>query len=236
MQQLRAGPPAQAKTGELRAAQERTHRWLMRSLKAKKSKKQCLVPICQGGSDRELREASARFISNLDLPVNAIGGVAVGESKQMIYEVAKWCTEILPEKKPRYLMGIGYPEDIAKVVSFGVDLFDCVLPTRLARHGVVWVKSSKGKKLEGLKYGYKQLDLNKAKFRRDLVPLSDSCTCPACISYAGSIAGGPACAGGFSRAYLHHLLREGETLGMRLLTAHNLKFVFTLIDDLKKKI
>ena len=251
-------PPAQAAVGELRAAQERTHRWLMRSLKVRKSRKQCLVPICQGGANRELREASARFISNVDLPVNAIGGVAVGESKEKIYEVAKWCTDILPDKKPRYLMGIGYPEDIAKVVSLGIDLFDCVLPTRLARHGVVWVKSPKGsgKKIEGLDYSYEQLDLNKAKFRQDFAPLSRFCSCPACISCVESTAGRPACiscarlqrcssfglaestacAGGFSRAYLHHLLREGEILGLRLLTAHNLKFVFALLDDLKRKI
>jgi len=216
--------PAQAGVGELRVAQERTHRWLMRSLRVRKSKKQCLVPICQGGANRKLREASAHFISNLGLPVNAIGGVAVGESKEKIYEVAKWCTDILPENRPRYLMGIGYPEDIVKVVSLGIDLFDCVLPTRLARHGVIWVKSkSSGKKLEGLDYRYEQLDLNKAKFRQDFAPLSRSCACPACIS-------------GFTRAYLHHLLREGEILGLRLLTAHNLKFVFTLLDDLKSKV
>jgi len=219
--------PADASKTDLEKATERTHRWLDRCINAKKRNDQALFPICQGGQFKDLRETSARYISNLDQPGNAIGGVSVGESKEKIYEVTDWCTDILPENKPRYLMGIGYPEDIAKVVALGVDMFDCVLPTRLARHGVVWVKKdsrdqnpdSKIIKLHGLNYSYEQIDLTKRKNISN-EPISDKCDCYACKNK-------------FSRFYIAHLIKENEPLGIHLTTIHNLRFTHKLVEDIK---
>lgn len=225
-------PPADAPKDDVLEAMQRTHRWLERCIKAHKRKDQALFPICQGGQFKDLREESAKLIGSLDLPGNAIGGVSVGEKKEKIYEVTNWCTDILPQEKPRYLMGIGYPEDICKVVKLGIDMFDCVLPTRLARHGVVWVKKklkTKSEKLKtnntiplvGLDYGYEQIDLSKAKnLSKD--PIDKSCECPACQ--------------GFSRIYLNHLLKEQEPLGIHLLTIHNLYFTHKLVNDIREKI
>ncbi len=215
--------PADATKNDVKEAMERTHRWLDRCIKAKRRSDQALFPICQGGQFKDLREISAQIISNLDMPGNAIGGVSVGEKKEKIYEVTSWCSEILPENKPRYLMGIGYPEDICKVIKLGIDMFDCVLPTRLARHGVVWIKSSKQNaiKLEGLDYGYEQIDLSKAKNISEK-PIEANCKCPSCQ--------------GFSRIYINHLLKEGEPLGIHLTTLHNLHFTHQLVKDITKAI
>jgi queuine tRNA-ribosyltransferase len=222
-------PPADAKKEDVRTAMERTHRWLVRCKNFKKREDQALFPICQGGQFRDLREESANFVKKLDLPGNAIGGVSVGEKKERIYEVTDWCTDLLPENKPRYLMGIGYPEDICEVVKRGVDMFDCVLPTRLARHGNVWVKKettsrNKNKKiipLVGVDYNYEQIDLSKSK-NLSLKPIDEKCPCPACQ--------------GFSRIYFNHLLKEQEPLGIHLLTIHNLYFTHQLVLDLKASI
>jgi len=196
-----------------RKSMQRSHRWLKGCVKAKKRKDQALFPICQGSIFKDLRGESAKEISSYDLPGFAIGGVSVGESKEKIYQVADWCTDILPEDKPRYLMGIGYPEDIIEVIKRGVDMFDCVLPTRLARHGVVWIGSQSN-------HGYVSLDLRKSKSRGDLKPLDPSCDCYTCKT-------------GFSRSYLKHLVSEREPLGIHLLTIHNLRFVFNLIENIK---
>ena len=221
-------PPADASKKDVTEALKRTHRWLERCMKAKSRNDQALFPICQGGQFKDLRKESAQFISSLDLPGNAIGGVSVGEKKEKIYEVTDWCTEILPENKPRYLMGIGYPEDICRVVKLGIDMFDCVLPTRLARHGVVWVKTrgqkpdTRSQKLEGLDYSYEQIDLSKAKnLSKD--PIDKECNCPICKQK-------------FSRIYINHLLKEGEPLGIHLTSVHNLYFTHNLVNDIKKKI
>jgi len=209
---------------KVRSSVQRTHRWLKRSIVAKKKKNQVLFPICQGGIFRELREESARFINNLDLPGNAIGGVSVGEGKKDIYAVASWCADILSEKKPRYLMGIGYPEDIVEVVRRGIDMFDCVLPTRLARHGVAWIKTNRSaRRLKPLDYGYESKDLLKSKSRSSEKPLDISCDCYTCKNR-------------FSLSYISHLIREREPLGIHLLTIHNLRFVFRLIEDIKSSI
>jgi queuine tRNA-ribosyltransferase len=205
-------------------AMKRTHRWLKRCIKAKKRDDQALFPICQGGQFKDLREISANFIKELDQPGNAIGGVSVGESKEKIYQVTDWCTDILPENKPRYLMGIGYPEDIARVIALGVDMFDCVLPTRLARHGVVWVKSNSKNsiKLHGLDYGYEQIDIKKRK-NINLKPLDGNCDCYTCKNK-------------FSKFYLAHLIKENEPLGIHLTTIHNLRFTHKLVEDIREKI
>jgi len=215
-------PPADCSKQELVKAVTRTHDWLLKALKAQTRKDQVLVPICQGGTDRGLREQSAKFINDLNQPINAIGGVSVGEKKKDIYEVTSWCTQILNEKKPRYLMGIGYPEDIVEVVKLGIDMFDCVLPTRLARHGVFWQKSKKteGIELEGLKYNYMQVDIKQSKWKEDFSPLDENCDCYACKK-------------GFSRSYLRHLIFENEVLGIHLLSTHNLRFLTRLTEDIK---
>lgn len=216
-------PPADATKPEVEKAVDKTHQWLKRCLEAKKKKNQALFPICQGGVYKDLRTKSAHYINELDLPGNAIGGVSVGESKEKIYKVTNWCTNILDEKKPRYLMGIGYPEDIAEVVSLGVDMFDCVLPTRLARHGLVWVKSGYGKKLKKMSFSYENIDLKKSKYKTDPKPLSDKCGCYTCKKR-------------FSRSYLRHLLLEREPLGIHLLSYHNLYFVHDLVQEIKSQI
>jgi queuine tRNA-ribosyltransferase len=208
---------------KVKSAMERTHRWLIRCVRAKKRRDQALFPICQGGTFKDLRIASAKFINDLDLPGNAIGGVSVGEPKAKIYKVADWCTDILTEGKPRYLMGIGYPEDIVEVVKRGIDMFDCVLPTRLARHRIAWVKSRRGIRLGGLGFGYEQIDLSKSKYQSDKQKLDESCDCYTCKT-------------GFSRSYLRHLMSENEPLGIHLMTIHNLRFVFNLVEKIKSSI
>ena len=224
--------PADASKDEVEEAMERTHRWLKRCISSKERTDQALFPICQGGQFKDLREVSANFVTRMDMPGNAIGGVSVGEKKEKIYEVTNWCTDILPENKPRYLMGIGYPEDICEVVRLGIDMFDCVLPTRLARHGNVWVKKKsriKNKEsgnrkiipLKGMDYNYEQVDLSKTK-NLSSDPIDKFCKCPACQ--------------GFSRIYLNHLLKEQEPLGIHLLTIHNLYFTHQLVKDIRQKI
>jgi queuine tRNA-ribosyltransferase len=217
--------PADISENALRQSVERTHRWLERCLAAKTRKDQALFPICQGGINKIIRKHSAKFIQKFNTPGYAIGGVSVGEPKEKIYEIAKYCAELLDENKPRYLMGIGYPEDIVSIVRHGIDMFDCVLPTRLARHGVVWVKdrSKTNKKLQGLDYGYKQVDLTKSKEKICLLPIDDECDCYACKNK-------------FSRSYIRHLISENEPLGIHLATVHNLKFIIDLVGDLKTAI
>lgn len=222
-------PPADSSYEKVEQAVLRTNEWLSRCIKAKKRTDQALFPICQGGTYKDLREASARHIASLDLPGNAIGGVSVGEKKDKIYEVTDWCTNVLPATKPRYLMGIGYPEDIARVISLGIDMFDCVLPTRLARHGVVWVKTAINqksktgtKKLHGLNYGYRQIDLTKKKNSAN-TPIDKTCDCYSCKT-------------GFSRDYIAHLIKENEPLGIHLTTIHNLRFTHNLVTDIKNLI
>jgi len=216
-------PPGDASRKDVEKAVSMTHIWLKRCIKSKKRKDQALFPICQGGIFRDLREKSAHYINNLNMPGNAIGGVSVGEAKEKIYEVADWCTDILDENKPRYLMGIGYPEDIVEVILRGIDMFDCVLPTRLARHGLSWVKSKKGKQLKNLEYSYENVDLKKSVFKEDMRPISDNCECYTCKK-------------GFPRSYLRHLIQENEPLGIHLVTEHNLYFVHSLVADLRSAI
>lgn len=220
-------PPASASRREVECAVERTHNWLEKCISAKTRNDQALFPICQGGIHKDLREKSARFIDGKDLPGNAIGGVSVGEDKKNIYEVVSWCTAVLSEKKPRYLMGIGYPEDIVEVVARGVDMFDCVLPTRLARHGIFWRFNKKGgrgtKQLSGLELFYEQANVKNSKYKNDFTVISSECQCKACQN-------------GFSLSYIRHLVSMNEPLGIHLLTCHNLEFVFSLIELVKKNI
>jgi len=219
-------PPATATRDEVEKAVARTFRWYKRCEKEnQKNFRRALVPICQGGKFKDLREKSCRFLNKTSAPILAIGGVSVGESKKDIYKVTKWCTGVLDKKRPKYLMGVGYPEDIAKSVKMGIDMFDCVLPTRLARHGTVWVKSKApgSKTIYGVDYKYRQINLLQSKYRLDRDTLDEKCRCKLCRER-------------FSKSYLRHLLKEREPLGIHLLTVHNLTFVFDLIADIKLKI
>lgn len=189
-------------------AMERTHRWAERCLKARKKKDQALFGIIQGGWYKRLREKSAQFIGSLDFDGFGIGG-SLGKTKSKIFEILDWTIPLLPEEKPRHLLGIGYLEDFERSIKRGVDLFDCVYPTRMARHGTALT-------LNG------NLDLRKSKFLHDKTRLDGKCSCSTCQNY--------------TRSYLAHLIRTHEITGSRLLTLHNLCFFKDFINTLRKKI
>jgi queuine tRNA-ribosyltransferase len=190
-------------------AMERTHRWAERSLVAHKRSDQALFGIVQGGIDLDLRTASAKFIAALPFPGIAIGGLSVGETKTEMHAVLELVTSLLPENKPRYLMGVGTPEDLINGVVRGVDIFDCVLPTRLARHNAAF--SSGGR-----------LNLMNAIYARDQRPIDESCNCYTCQT--------------FSRAYLRHLIAAKELLAGTLLSIHNLHALIDLMHILRSSI
>lgn len=187
-------PPYPATRQEVEGATDRTYRWLKRCIAAHSRPDQALFGIVQGGVYPDLRSRSANQLVDLDLPGYAIGGVSVGESGDLIAEIVKVTAPLLPAHKPRYLMGIGTYREMALAVSHGVDLFDCVIPTRLARHGTALV-------------GGERWNLKNARFREDFTPLDESCPCYTCQN--------------FSRAYLSHLVRAKEQLGHTLLAIHN---------------
>jgi queuine tRNA-ribosyltransferase len=193
-------PPAVDRS-ELAEAVRRTTVWASRQRSAPRAHGQLRFGITQGATDPELRRRSTEEIAELDFDGNAIGGLAIGESREAMFETTAWAAELLPADKPRYFMGIGDPEGILEVIERGIDMFDCVLPTRTARTGsaLTW---------EG------RLNLRNARFTRDPRPLDEGCPCPACTR--------------FSRAYLRHLVNQEELLGLRLLTLHNLRFVLDL--------
>ncbi len=188
-------PPYPCTNNDLEDSCQRTHHWLERSIKAHSKKDQALFGIVQGGCSMKLRMNSARIVSSFNLPGIAIGGVSVGEPISEMHRIIRHITPSLPENKPRYLMGIGSFREMAIAVANGIDLFDCVLPTRLGRHGSAIV-------------GGERWNLRNARFKNDHRPLDESCTCETCKSY--------------TRAYLHHLIRTNELLGLTLLSLHNL--------------
>jgi queuine tRNA-ribosyltransferase len=192
-----------------RAAMERTHAWLLRCMEAKKRPDQALFGIVQGGVDAQLREESARFVSALSLPGSAIGGLSVGESKHDMYQTLETVNSILPEDKPRYLMGVGTPQDLIEGVRRGVDIFDCVLPTRLARHNTAMTR-------------YSRLNLQNAHYTQDPYPIDSDCSCYTCQH--------------FSRAYLRHLINAKEMLAATLLSIHNLHTLINLAREMREAI
>jgi queuine tRNA-ribosyltransferase len=194
-------PPPSAERRELEAAVRRTTEWARRQRVAPRAPGQLRFAINQGGVDEELRRRSTEELLELDFDGNAIGGLALGEDRDAMFETTRWVAELLPGTKPRYFMGIGDPEGILEVVAAGVDMFDCVLPTRTARTGSALTWSGR-------------LNLRNAKFARDQGPLDEDCACPACTT--------------FTRAYIRHLVNQEELLGHRLLTLHNLRFVLDL--------
>lgn len=197
---------------------ERTTRWLKRciaemdrlnSLDDTINKEQMLFAINQGGIYKDLRIKHMKEIAELDLPGYAIGGLAVGEPAEVMYEIIENVEPFAPVNKPRYLMGVGTPVNILEAISRGVDIFDCVMPSRNARHGQVFT-------WEGVR------NLNNAKYELDENPIDTNCDCPVCQN--------------FSRAYIRHLLKSGEMLGMRLAVLHNLYFYNNLTEVIRKEL
>lgn len=204
-------------------AMERTHRWAIRCLKQHKKNvankndrrylRQMLFGIIQGGEYKNLRGQSAKFIVSLDFDGFGIGGSfgkSYGDSKKNIAKVLRWTIPLLPKEKPRHLLGIGYLDDMEIAIKNGVDLFDCVHPTRIARHGIAILGKNKS------------INLQKAIFLKDKKPLLTGCACPSCQNY--------------SRAYICHLFRAKEITAQRLLTMHNLWFFKQFIDKIREKV
>ena len=190
-------------------AMERTHQWAERCLAAKKRKDQALFGIVQGGIHPDLREISAKFISSLGFPGYAIGGLSVGESKQDMLRMIEVVNQVLPEEKPRYLMGLGTPYDLIEGIRRGVDMFDCVLPTRLARHHAAMTLSGR-------------MSVSRAEYKTDHSPIDETCTCYACQN--------------FSRAYIRHLINANEMLSSTLLSIHNVHTLVELSRNLRQHI
>ena len=189
---------------------ERTTRWLKRCIKAQQdTEKQALFGIMQGGMYRDLREESARQIVDLDLPGYAIGGLSVGEPKELMCEVLDYAVDFLPENKPRYLMGVGTPDYIFEGIQRGIDMFDCVLPTRIARNGTAMTSIGR-------------VNIKNAKYERDFEPLDRECDCYTCRNY--------------SKSYLRHLFKANEILSSILLSTHNLHFLVKMTKNIRKAI
>lgn len=194
---------------EVEAAVERTTRWAEECLKVHRRQDQAVFGIIQGGVFPDLRRRSAREITSLNFPGYGIGGLSVGEPKNMMYAILEELRPLLPEDKPRYLMGVGSPDCLLEGVKRGIDMFDCVLPTRIARNGTVL--TSRGK-----------LVVRNAVYARDFRPLDEECDCYTCRN--------------FTRAYIRHLIKANEILGLRLTTIHNLYFTFRLMDRIRQAI
>lgn len=190
-----------------KASLERTSRWAARCKAAHaRPDDQALFGIVQGSTFADLRRQSAAEIVALDLPGYAIGGLSVGEPKELMNEMLEVTVPLLPSDKPRYLMGVGSPEDLVEGVWRGIDMFDCVLPTRIARHGTVFVPDGK-------------MTVRNAEFARDFRPIQEGCDCYACQNY--------------SRAYIRHLLKAEEMLALRLCSIHNLRFLVRMMEEIR---
>ena len=203
-------PPYPAEYEYIKQSTERTSRWAERCLKAHaRPHDQALFAIVQGGMHKDLRIQSAKDLTSMDFPGYAIGGLSVGEPKNLMYEVLDYTVPELPADKPRYLMGVGSPDALVEGSIRGVDMFDCVLPTRIARNGTTM--TSEGR-----------LVVRNAKYAEDFGPLDPNCGCYTCQNY--------------SRAYIRHLLKADETFGIRLTTYHNLHFLLQLMRDVRQAI
>jgi queuine tRNA-ribosyltransferase len=194
-------PPPDISQRQLAEAVRRTTVWAERQRHAPRAEGQLRFGITQGGVDPELRRRSTEEIAALGFDGNAIGGLAIGEDRGAMFETTDWSAALLPADKPRYFMGIGDPEGILEVIEAGVDMFDCVLPTRTARTGSALTATGR-------------INLRNAKYARDQSPLEEGCDCPACTR--------------FTRAYIRHLVNQNELLGLRLLSLHNLRFLIQL--------
>jgi queuine tRNA-ribosyltransferase len=202
--------PYPAEREYVEASVLRTTRWAGRCKEAHKdTERQSLFGIMQGGMFKDLRRQSAEQITALDLPGYAIGGLSVGEPKDLMYEILDDCTEYLPKDRPRYLMGVGSPDALLEGILRGVDMFDCVLPTREARHGRAMTKNG-------------SVNLRNAAYTEDFGPLDETCDCYTCRN--------------FSRSYLRHLVMSKEILGATLISLHNLAFLTGLMAEARKAI
>jgi queuine tRNA-ribosyltransferase len=198
---LDAVPPADAPREALEEAVRLTTLWARRQRSAERAPSQLVFGIAQGGTDVELRTQSIEEITALEFDGYALGGLAIGEDRELMFETVRWSAPLLPADRARYFMGIGDPQGVLDVIERGIDMFDCVLPTRLGRTGSALTWSGR-------------LNLKNARYARDPAPLQDSCGCPACMR--------------FSRAYIRHLVNQQELLGHRLLSLHNLRFLLDL--------
>ena len=203
-------PPASANYDYLKNSIERTLRWAKRGKDVHSNPNQALFGIVQGGPHEDLRRFSAEETVKMNFDGYSIGGVANdGESKDDMYKAIDYSIPYLPEDKVRYLMGVGDPIDIIEAVIRGVDIFDCVLPTRIARHGQAFTRCGK-------------INLNNAKFIKDLTPIEIECDCYTCKNY--------------TKSYIRHLITTKESLGGSLLSIHNIRFLIKLTEDLRKAI
>jgi len=203
-------PPWPAEEAYVKQSTERTSRWAERCLKAHaRPEDQGLFAIVQGGMHPELRKMSARDLTSMDFPGYAIGGLSVGEPKHLMYEMLEATTPLLPADKPRYLMGVGSPDALIEGSMRGVDMFDCVLPTRIARNGTTMTSDGR-------------LVVRNSQYERDFRPLDPECSCYTCRNY--------------SRAYIRHLIKAEETFGIRLTTYHNLYFLLDLMRKVRQAI
>jgi len=191
-------------------AVERTTKWARRCKDSQtNSHRQALFGIMQGGCFRDLREQSAAQLVEMDFPGYGIGGLSVGEPKEVMFEMLSWCVDLLPENKPRYLMGVGSPDYLLTGTFFGVDMFDCVLPTRIARTGTAMTSAGR-------------IVVRNAEYTRDFGPLDTKCSCQVCANY--------------SRAYIRHLVKANEILAHRLLSYHNLYYLLKIMEGARQAI
>jgi len=193
-----------------RAAMERTHRWAIRCKQAhRRPESQALFGIVQGSTFADLRQESARFLVDLDFPGYGIGGLSTGEPKPLMYDMLEVTVPLIPKNKPRYLMGIGSPDSLMEGTIRGIDMFDCVLPTRVARNGTAFTSVGR-------------VVIRNATYARDFSPLDPNCECYACQN--------------FTRAYLRHLIKAKEILGYQLLSIHNLHYLLHIMRGLRQAI
>ena len=183
---------------------ERTLRWAKRGLEAHKREDQALFGIVQGGAYRDLREHAAKELAKMDFPGYSIGGTSIGEPKEVCFQMVEDAIRYLPADKPRYLMGVGSIDYILEGIALGVDMFDCVLPTRLARHG-------------DLMTAHGRINIQRAQYKEDFTPLDPECDCYTCQHY--------------TKAYLHHLHKAGEEFGKTLNSIHNIRFLIHLAEQ-----
>ncbi len=198
--------PHDSEMAKVQQATERTHSWAERCLKAHVKNRQALYGIVQGGMFPRLRRESAQFISGLGFAGYAIGGLSLGEPKEVTFSMTEETVQLLPEDKPRYLMGVGAPEDIIECIARGIDIFDSALPTRVARNGAIFTRTGRH-------------NITNTCYEKSDCALDDDCDCYTCRN--------------FSTAYLHHLFKSRELLAYRLATIHNLRFMMHLVDDIR---
>ncbi|RCW43780.1 tRNA-guanine transglycosylase [Halanaerobium sp. MA284_MarDTE_T2] len=202
-------PPYPAEKKYVDQSLDRTVRWAERCKKEMQNSSQILFGIIQGGVYKDLRQKSVEKMLELDFPGYSLGGLSVGEPKDIMYDVLSYTTLLMPDNKPRYLMGVGTPEDFIEGVYYGIDMFDCVMPTRIARHGQIF--TSEGR-----------LTVRNAAYKKDFSPPDSECSCYVCQNY--------------SRAYIRHLLKRNEILGVRLTTYHNLYFMLNLAKKIREAV